>query len=88
MTTLQYIATAASLLIGFGGVIIKLNDLIKSNKMRIENLEKVQAKHDSELDEFRKELSMLNEIKTSLEVLNKSFEVNMEYIKKQLDEKK
>jgi hypothetical protein len=52
--------------------------------MRIEILEKSHVKLENELDKVKDELNMLAEIKMSLEVLRKSFEINMEFIKKEL----
>lgn len=88
MTTIGYIATIIGLILSIGTVVFRLNDLIKSNKMRIETLEKSQGKMETELDKVKDELNMLSEIKTSLEVLRKSFEVNMEFIKKELSRNK
>jgi hypothetical protein len=84
MTTIGYIATITGLFLSVGTVVFKLNDLIKSNKMRIEILEKSHVKLENELDKVKDELNMLAEIKMSLEVLRKSFEINMEFIKKEL----
>jgi hypothetical protein len=84
MTIIGYIATITGLFLSVGTVVFKLNDLIKSNKMRIEILEKSHVKLENELDKVKDELNMLAEIKMSLEVLRKSFEINMEFIKKEL----